>query len=134
MRVRARDAREGAGHRRGQVGRGNELVEAHEVGLVHELLHALAEGVAGGALAQQRRDGHDRAADDSPTVDAQGLERLGQKRDDLGLGCRTLAADELDAHLRELARLPLERLLLAHDRRAVAKAHGQGARADATRR
>ena len=127
----ARDG--GQGPREGglHVSRGRQLVEAHVIGDVHEPERLLAELLAGRAGFEQRREGQHRTADDGPCRHVEDLQGLGEQAHDLRLGGDPLPAHELDAELRELARLAGERGLLAHDGSAVAQAQGQLALGDA---
>ena len=101
------------------------LVEGDEVGLVDVAEHAPGELVGDVAGGQQRGQRADRPADDPPVGDVQPGEDLGEELDHLGLRALAAAAHELDAELGELARLPLERGLLAHHGSGVPEAAGQ---------
>ena len=92
---------------------------------MHEREDLLAEGRRGGAGVEQRREGHDRAKDHAPVRDLERAERLGEQAHDLELGGCAVLLDELDAELRELAGLPAQARLLAHDRCVVAEARGE---------
>ena len=108
-----------------ELGRVDKLVQAHEVGLVSEPERPFLELARRGATVEQRLQGRDGSADDAPCRRLERVERLGKKRDDLCLGkvaIDAIRAEVLDAKLRELTRLALERRLLAHDRSGVAQA------------
>ena len=98
---------------------------------MHEGEGALAEVRRGSALVEKRGERCHGAEDDAPRGNLELGEDLGEETDDLSLGRGPLVAHELDAELRELARLALERRLLADDGCGVAEADRQLVRADA---
>ena len=92
---------------------------------MHQGERLLAEARAGRAGVEQALERRDRAQHDTPRRYVERAERLGEKVHDLVLGGGAVTAHKLHAQLGELARLALERGLLAHDGCLVAEAHGQ---------
>ena len=82
-----------------------QLVERDEVRGVVRVEHRLAPLRRGAAGCQQRAQHRHRCERDLEVGHAGELERLGQQTHHLGIGRRTRLTDELDAHLRGLARL-----------------------------
>ena len=98
------------------------LVKRDEVALVHVGEHLLAKGLIRDIRLEERQQRADGASDDAHVRDLEGGERVRHERNDLDLARDILPADELDAELRELARLAAEGALLSNDRRLVAQA------------
>ena len=125
---------QGAGGRRLERRRGvDELVEAHQVGVVHERKDLGGELGARAAVGKKRGQRRDGAEDEAPRGNLEGGQRLGEQANDLDLGGSAVGAHELNAELRELAGLAAQRLLLAHHRRIVAEARRELLGADVTR-
>ena len=105
----ARDGADGAGGRGVEALLGcDQLVEADEVGAVHEVEGGLDEVCRGGAGREQRGERRHRAKGDAPRGDVEGGEGLGEQAHDLDLRRGAVGTDELDSELRELSRLTLE--------------------------
>ena len=82
-----------------------QLVERDEVRRVVRVEHGLTPLRCGAAACQQRAQHRHRCKRDLEIGHAGEFERFGQQAHHLGVGRRARLADELDAHLRGLARL-----------------------------
>ncbi len=124
--VHARDCVQSAGSGGLELGRGvDQLVQGDEVRAVDQGKDLLAKVRAGGASVEKGRERGHRAKGHAPGGNAQGVQNLGQKADDLNLGGRAVGSHKFDAQLSELTGLAAKRLLLTHHGGVVPKAGGQ---------